>query len=137
MPEVDGVERVRIDKWLWAARFFTTRSRAAEAVAGGRVHVNGARAKPAKTVTAGDVLRITIGQTTREVVVRAVSERRGPASDAARLYEETRASRARREREAEERRLARPPIPVPGGRPTKRERRRIEGLRGRRGDARR
>jgi len=122
-------ERVRLDKWLWAARFFKTRGLAAEAIQGGRVHVGGVRAKAAREVRPGDTLEITAGQTAWTVVVRAVSARRGPASEAALLYEETAESRERRERRAAERRAA----PVPGaefqGRPTKRDRRRIAAIR--------
>ena len=90
--------QVRIDKWLWAARFFKTRSAATEAVLGGRVHVDGERVKPSRDVRAGDTLEVTIGHVRRTVVVRAVAERRGPASVAATLYEETPESVAERER---------------------------------------
>jgi ribosome-associated heat shock protein Hsp15 len=124
-----GVERVRIDKWLWAARFFKTRSLATEAVQGGRVHVDGARVKPARDVRIGEEIAVTVGDRTTVVVVRALADRRGPASEAALLYEETPESRERRERRREERRLA----PTPGadlhGRPAKRDRRRIEAMR--------
>ena len=122
------MERVRIDKWLWAARFFKTRSLATEAVAGGHVHMNGVRAKPAKAVGAGDTLAITVGRVAFDVVVRGVSERRGPAAQAALLYEETTESRERREREAQERRLVRAPGIDLGPRPTKRDRRRLDSL---------
>ena len=74
------MEEARIDRWLWAARFYKTRTAATDAVAGGRVHLNGARVKPAKDVRPGDTLDVTIGDTRREVVVVAVAERRGPAS---------------------------------------------------------
>ncbi len=124
-------DRVRIDRWLWAARFFKTRSLAGEAVAGGRVHVNGVRAKPAKGVAVGDRLEITIGQTTWDVAVHGLSDRRGPARDAVLLYEETPESAARRAEEAAERRLIRVPGIDLGARPTKRDRRRIDALRGR------
>jgi ribosome-associated heat shock protein Hsp15 len=120
------VDAVRIDRWLWAARFFKTRALASEAVKGGRVHVNGQPAKPAKDVRAGDTLEISVGQTRFVVEVRGVSERRGPASEAALLYTETADSRAERERAAELRRLAPAPAPDLGGRPTKRDRRRFE-----------
>jgi ribosome-associated heat shock protein Hsp15 len=123
------VERVRIDKWLWAARFFKTRSLATEAVQGGRVHVGGARVKPARDVRIGEEIAVTVGDSTTVVVVRALADRRGPATEAARLYEETAESRERRERRREQRRLA----PTPGadmhGRPAKRDRRRIEAMR--------
>jgi ribosome-associated heat shock protein Hsp15 len=124
---VDGPagERLRIDKWLWAARFFKTRSLAAEAVDGGKVHVNGSRAKPAKEVSPGDRIQITVSETRWEVVVRGVSARRGPAPEARLLYEETEDSRTAREQQAEERRL-RGPLPEGfRGRPTKRDRRQI------------
>ena len=120
---------MRIDKWLWAARFFKTRGLAAEAVKAGRVRVGGQSVKPSKEVSAGDRLEITIGQVRREVVVRGTAPRRGPASEAALLYEETEASAARRERTAAERRVSAPPVFDRGGRPTKRDRRRLEAER--------
>lgn len=126
-------DRVRIDKWLWAARFFKTRSLAGDAVAGGRVHLNGVRAKPAKGVAVGDRLEVTVGQVQWDLVVRALSDKRGPAKDAVLLYEETSESQARRATEAEERRLIRVPGIDLGERPTKRDRRRIDHLRGRQG----
>jgi ribosome-associated heat shock protein Hsp15 len=125
-------EDVRVDKWLWAARFFKTRGLAAEAVAGGRVHVNGERVKPAKAVRAGDTLAMRIGEVQRTVVVTSVSDKRGPATVAAMLYDETPDSIAGRERAAAERRLARPPGADLGSRPTKQARRRIDALRRRR-----
>lgn len=124
--------RVRIDRWLWAARFFKTRSLAAEAIQGGRVDVNGTRAKASKEVRVGDTVDVGIGQTTWTVVVRALSDRRGPASVAQTLYEETPESAERRARLAAQRRLAPAPGADLGARPTKRDRRRIESLRGRR-----
>ncbi|HET8607187.1 MAG TPA: RNA-binding S4 domain-containing protein [Gaiellaceae bacterium] len=120
---------MRIDKWLWAARFFKTRSAATEAVAGGRVHVNGVRAKPSKEVRAGDRLELRAGEQDWTVVVRGLADKRGPASVAAALYEETPESRELRERRALERRLARPFGADLGARPTKQDRRRIEALR--------
>jgi len=102
---------------------------ATEAVLGGRVHLNGARVKPAKEVRAGDTLVVTIGEVRREVVVRAVARSRGPAAVAATLYEETPGSVAARNERAAERRLARPFGDPPAGRPTKRDRRRLEALR--------
>jgi ribosome-associated heat shock protein Hsp15 len=125
---VSPLERVRLDKWLWAARFFSTRSRASAAVSAGRVEVGGARAKPAREVRVGDEIRVTAGATVRTVVVRGLSERRGPAREAEGLYEETAESRQLRERLADERRLS-PPPGAGAGRPSKRDRRRIARLR--------
>jgi ribosome-associated heat shock protein Hsp15 len=122
-------EQLRIDRWLWTARFFRTRGAATEAVLGGRVHLNGARVKPAKEVRAGDTLVVTIGDVRREVIVRAVARSRGPAAVAATLYEETPESVAARNERAAERRLARPFGTELAGRPTKRDRRRLEALR--------
>jgi ribosome-associated heat shock protein Hsp15 len=127
-----NVEQVRIDKWLWAARFFKTRGAATTAVLGGRVHVNGERVKPSKEVRAGDRLEVTLRALRRTVVVQGVAERRGPASAAADLYEETPESIAKREQSTLERRLARPPGADLGARPTKQARRRIDELRRRR-----
>ena len=123
------MERVRIDKWLWAARFFKTRGAATEAVLGGRVDVNGERVRPAKEVAVGDRVEVTVGQQRWTVVVKGLAERRGPASVAAALYEETAESVAERERRAAERRLAQPVGADLAGRPTKRERRRLDELR--------
>ena len=123
------METVRIDKWLWAARFFKTRSAATAAVLGGRVLVDGVRAKPSKDVRAGDTLQVQVGQTRWTVVVRGLAEKRGSAAVAAGLYEETPESAAERERLTQERRLARPLGADLGARPTKQERRRLEALR--------
>ena len=123
------METVRIDKWLWAARFFKTRSAATDAVLGGRAHLNGARVKPAKDVKAGDTIELRVGQLQWTVVVRAVSDKRGPASVATTLYDETPDSLAARERRATELRLSRPLGADLGARPTKQDRRRIEDLR--------
>lgn len=121
---------VRLDKWLWAARFYKTRSLATAAVAGGKVHVNGERAKSAKPVAPGDTLRIRIPPYEWTVVVRDVAERRGSAQVAAGLYEETAASRAARDRLALGFRLVQGAVFEGKGRPTKRERRRIDHFRG-------
>ena len=123
------MERVRVDKWLWAARFFKTRSAATEAVLGGHVQVNGARAKPAREVVAGDRVEVRVGQRRWTVVVTGLADRRGPASVAATLYEETAESLAERERQAAERRLSRPFGADLGARPTKQARRRLDALR--------
>jgi len=114
---------MRLDKWLWAARFFKTRSLASSEVDGGHVELNGERAKPAKQIRVGDELRIRMHQTSYVVHVRGLSERRGPAHEARLLYEETEASLRERERLAEQRRLAPTPAYEEGGRPTKRDRR--------------
>jgi ribosome-associated heat shock protein Hsp15 len=123
------VDEARVDRWLWTARFFKTRGAATEAVLGGRVHVNGARVKPAKGVRPGDSVEVTAGDVRREVVVRGLAERRGPAAAAQSLYEETPESIARREQRSLERRLARPLGADLGARPTKQDRRRLEALR--------
>jgi ribosome-associated heat shock protein Hsp15 len=129
----DGpAQPVRIDRWLWAARFFKSRSLASEAVKGGRVQANGARVKPSREIRAGDRVEVTIGVERRTVVVTGISERRGPASEAALLYEETAESLAERERRAAQARLARPPGADRGARPTKRDRRMNDAARGRR-----
>jgi ribosome-associated heat shock protein Hsp15 len=119
-----AMESVRLDKWLWAARFFKTRSLATEAVAGGKVEVNGERAKPAKAVKPGDEIRLRAGPYEHILIVRDLGERRGPAAAAQALYEETDASLAERVRLAEQLKLA-PAAFVydEGGRPTKKDRR--------------
>jgi ribosome-associated heat shock protein Hsp15 len=126
----EPADRLRIDKWLWAARFFKTRSLAAQAVDGGRVQVNGARVKPAKDVKPGDQVAVHIGELEWVVDVRALSARRGPAEEARKLYEERTDSRARREAAIEARK--REPEPAFGlrGRPTKRDRRMLKRLTG-------
>lgn len=123
------MEHVRIDKWLWAARFFKTRSAATDAVLGGRVHLNDARVKPSKEVREGDAIEVRIGQLQWNIVVRGISDRRGPASVATTLYDETPESATAREQRAMELRLARPFGADLGGRPTKQDRRRIDDLR--------
>ncbi len=121
--------RVRIDKWLWAARFFKTRSAATEAVAGGHVKVNGERAKPSREVAVGERLEIRRDQQRWTVDVRALADRRGPAAAARALYEETAESTAPREQRRLEARASRPLGADPGARPTKRDRRRLDALR--------
>lgn len=118
-------ERLRIDKWLWAARFFKTRALASDAVEGGKVHLNDARVKPAKTIHLGDALQIRIGQIEYSVIVRGLSARRGPASEAVKLYEETETSRARREILVAQLKAQSVPGAELKGRPTKRDRRLI------------
>lgn len=117
---------VRIDKWLWAARFFKTRSLAAAAVQAGKVRVGGERVKPARMLACGNLLTIDNGAETWEVTVAALSEQRGPAPIARTLYVETDASSARRQAEAERRRLFREPAAELKGRPTKRDRRLLD-----------
>ena len=128
--------RVRLDKWLWAARFYKTRTLAAEAIAGGKVQVNGDRAKRARPVDVGDEIRVRQGPYEHRVVVRELSERRGPASQAAGLYEETAESREARERMAMQLKTMHSAFVPERGRPTKRDRREIERLKGRDGEKR-
>ena len=115
---------MRVDKWLWCARFYKTRALAVEAIESGRVHVNDERAKPAKDLKPGDRLSVRRPPFEQVIVVRAMSERRGPATEAQQLYEETAESRARREALAAE--LKANPPPVLKGRPTKKARRTYE-----------
>jgi len=121
----DSDIRVRIDKWLWAARFFKTRSLAAEAVEGGKVQVNGERVKPAKMLKPGDALSIRNGPYAWEITVFALSERRGSAAEAAKLYSESDESRKAREDKIALMKVERQSNPFPGGRPTKKARRQI------------
>jgi ribosome-associated heat shock protein Hsp15 len=130
----DPTAPVRVDKWLWAARVVKTRAIAADAVKGGRVHVNGRAIKPSKDVRPGDRLEITLGPVRLALMIRGTAQRRGPASEAALLYDETAESREARERAAAERRLATPTGTDWGGRPTKRDRRRFEQATRRRRD---
>lgn len=123
------MESVRVDKWLWAARFYKTRALATEAVAGGRVHVNGERVKPAKLIHLSDVLEITRGTERWTVRVEGLAERRGPAHVAQGLYTETDDSRSAREQHTLERRFARALGADLGARPTKQARRRLDALR--------
>lgn len=123
MPSTDPI---RVDKWLWAARLVKTRALAVEAVNGGRVHVNGQRVKPSKDVGPGDELELSAGPVRRTVIIRGTAPRRGPATEAQELYEETPASIEQRERHEAQARLTRPPVPITGPRPTKRDRRRME-----------
>ena len=119
------MDSVRIDKWLWAARFFKTRAVASRACDLGRIQSNGVRAKPAREVRSGDRLHIENEGGTFEVEVLLVSEIRGPAAVAQTLYRETDASREARLKAAEERKAMQQFAPLPEGRPSKRERRRI------------
>lgn len=131
MKEEEGGEQIRLDKWLWAARFFKTRALAAEAVAGGKVQLNGARTKPGHVVWIGDELKIRRGPYEWVVIVRGLGKQRGPASQAQLLYEETNESKQAREAMAMELRDQGFHGFRPEGRPTKKARRDI--LRFRRG----
>ncbi|MCG6869851.1 MAG: RNA-binding protein [Gammaproteobacteria bacterium] len=125
-----GDDAVRLDKWLWAARLFKTRGLAAQAITGGKVHVNGERVKAARRVRTGDTLEVTRGSEQMKVVVRGLALRRGPASEAAHLYGETDESRVRREREHEAKRLANITVHRPNRRPDKRQRKTLRQLGG-------
>ena len=130
-PDDGGEELVRLDKWLWAARFFKTRALATEAIARGRVEVGGQRAKPGRHVRPGDRVRFRLGPYEHLVTIRASSGHRGPAREAATLYEDDAASRAERERLRERHRLAAHAFAYGEGKPSKKERRALDGLRGR------
>jgi ribosome-associated heat shock protein Hsp15 len=118
------MDRLRIDKWLWAARFYKTRSLASEEIDKGRVHVNGVAVKPAREVKLGDVVWVRSGVVSRTVTVTGVSDKRGGAPQAALLFEETAESILQRQQAAESRRLApEPALSLAQGRPTKRDRR--------------
>jgi len=125
MHDEDTNEAIRIDKWLWTARFFKTRSVAAEAVTGGKVEVNGARAKPSRTVRSGDSLNIRHGPYEWTVIVKAVAKLRGPALQAQLLYQETEESARKRETTIARLKLERPPEFDHSGRPSKKDRRAI------------
>ena len=127
----DESPRVRIDKWLWAARFYKTRALAAEAIDSGRIEVNGDRSKRSRLVQAGDRVRIRIGPYEHLVIVRAVSEKRGSAPVAATLYEEEADSKKARELMAVHMKAMRANTGYESGRPTKKDRRDIEKIKGR------
>lgn len=118
-------DRMRADKWLWAARFFKTRSLSTQAIDNGRVKLNGERIKPAREVKPGDRLDVQIGEIDWMLTVRALSRQRGPAPVAQALYQEDPASQARRQQQAIDRKLAPHPAAAVKGRPTKRDRRLI------------
>lgn len=125
------MDKLRIDKWLWAARFYKTRSLASDEIDKGRVQVNGVVVKPARELKAGDLVQLRSGPVTRTVTVLALSDKRGPAPQAALLYQETAESVQQRQQAAEQRRLApEPALTLLQGRPTKRDRRDAEKLRG-------
>lgn len=128
---MNHTDTVRIDKWLWCARFFKTRSLAAQEIDKGRVAINGQVTKASREVRVGDTVALRQGQVPRTVVVRGVSQVRGPAPVAQQLYEETAESISAREKAAEQRRLApEPAAALQDGRPTKRDRRDIDRARG-------
>jgi len=120
---------MRVDKWLWAARFFKTRGLAQQAIEAGRVRLGGERVKPAREVKPGERLEIGVGDLRQEVVIQGLSQRRGPAPEARRLYAETDDSRLRREALLAERKHMHEPARDLHGRPTKRDRRVLERLR--------
>ena len=121
---------MRLDKWLWAARFFKTRSLATDAVEGGKIKLNGLATKPAREVKPGDRLHIRAGEQDWEIIVLALNEQRRPAPEARALYEETPESIEQRSKTAELRKLAPTPTPDQKGRPTKRDRRALTRFRG-------
>ncbi len=123
-------KRVRLDKWLWAARFFKTRALASTAVNGGKVHLDGNRVKPSRTVKIADAYDIHRGYEKISVIVDLLADRRGSATIAATLYHETQPSIERREREAEQRKLASLQTPIMDHRPNKKERRKLRSLTG-------
>jgi ribosome-associated heat shock protein Hsp15 len=127
----EGAGALRIDRWLFAVRLFKSRSLAAQAVAGGKVHINGERAKPSRPVREGDQVTFMRGAVAFECKVTGLPLRRGPASEAARCYEETPESRARREQFAERMRVAAALAPRPEERPDKHDRKELRRLRGR------
>ena len=128
MPARAGDEQLRLDKWLWAARFYKTRSLAQQAIAAGRVKVAGGRVKPAHGVKLREEIAVRVGEVEWRVHVKGLADRRGPAEEARKLYEETPESRAERERRMDLRRWGAEPASTLKGRPTKRDRRLMEQL---------
>ena len=122
--------KVRIDKWLWAARFFKTRNSAANAVQGGKVHVNGQRVKPSRSIQVGDKLEITRGQYQAVVEIEALSENRGPAKEARKLYKESLESIEKRELKIQQQKLLNAIVPQTKRKPDKRQRRQIRKVSG-------
>ena len=126
MKETTGTDKIRLDKWLWAARFFKTRALSADEIGRGRVQVNGQAAKASREVRVGDTIELRQGLVARTVIVKAASEQRGPAAIAQGLYAETVQSIERRTQQALARRLnAEPALAIEQGRPTKRDRRHL------------
>lgn len=125
MDDKNSDDYIRLDKWLWAARFFKTRSQAADDVTGGKVDVNGERAKPSRIVRAGDKLTVRRGPYEWTILVKDVARLRGPASQARQLYEETEESARKREAVIAQLKLERPPEFDTPGRPSKKDRRAI------------
>ena len=123
------MDRLRVDKWLWAARFFKTRSIAKTAIEGGKVHLSGQRVKVSREICVGEKLVIKLGWDEREIIVKALSDKRGPAAAAQMLYTETDASIARRVREAQARKAAGGAVARPTNKPGKHERKALERLR--------
>lgn len=126
-----NTEAIRLDKWLWAARFFKTRSMATQAINGGKVHLNGNRVKAARSVSVGDQLRITIGHMEFHLTVMALAKMRRPAKEACLLYIESEESIKARQEQRELRRLANTGYAAPSHRPSKRDRRKIKSFTGR------
>lgn len=126
MSEPQANTEIRLDKWLWPARFFKTRALAAEAVTGGKVNINGARTKPSRAIRPGDELTIRRGSYEWTVIVKGSSRLRGPASQAQQLYEETEESKRKREAAAAQLKLERPTEFDSPGRPSKKDRRAME-----------
>ena len=126
MTERENSEEIRLDKWLWAARFFKTRSLAAEAVTGGQITINNERPKPSRIVRPGDRLTVRRGPYEWTVIVKDISRLRGPATQAQLLYAETEESRSKREAAIAQLKLERPPEFDSPGRPSKKDRRAME-----------
>jgi ribosome-associated heat shock protein Hsp15 len=126
----DAPKTVRVDKWLWAARFFKSRSIAVTAIEGGKATVNGERVKPSRELKLGDAVRIRLGPYEHTMIVRGISDRRGPATQAAKLYEETAESKAAREKLQWQLKHAAPVIDPGEGRPTKKDRRDLNKFKG-------
>ena len=127
--EREAAGSVRLDKWLWAARFYKTRALAVEAIDGGKVEVNDDKAKRAKAVRVGDRIRLRLGPYEWRLIVRGLSERRGPAPEAQKLYEEDAEGKRLRERHAEQLKAAHQAFGPEKGRPTKKDRRDLERFR--------